>query len=678
MSSASSKQSPSSVYATNLKDEGEVLRLVNNIWSTRPYHKYPLESQWYENIAWYLGNQNLIWSDALKTLTTGKFPSWKVNLIVNHLQPMIRTLHAKIYKANPEWDTVPATHTTEDIQIAQLSRNVLHHVWNNAEVADETFEMLLWVLTTGTGFLKIYWDAECGPPVITPGEDGEFEFDDLNIGDVKIIERSPFNIIPDHRAVDMKDCRYLLDSTVMDSYEVADTWNVPVDQLRTSDSATTAFNFTLLDKIRNLRPTNDGRIIASNLSAEQENKTILHELWIKPKRGSKKYKDGRHIIVAGNKVLKNEPFPYKHGMLPYIMLKEVHVPGRFWGTCTLEQLRPIQAEYNKTKSQIVENRNMMGKPKYLVPKGSGIGEDSLTSEPGEIVNYRLGFKPEVMPAAPLPSSTANMLAQDRKDMEDISGIHEASRAEAPGQVRSGRGIIALIEQDETRPSQVVGELEKRQAIAGRMVLNLMSQFAREERIARITGENNEVIYFSYTGKSFVGPNSIFPGADYFDVRVVTRTGLPMSPTAQLALLDNLLERQVLNPQKDRDLILKMVNIGRVQDVLDDSRLHRSKQLEEIQMILDTQGRQELPVEDWHDHQTHLDVLNQFRNSISYGDLPEDTRNMFDLHAQRHEQAMAIAAVKPEIMTQQAAQLMTARMQQQLGPLAQQPQLQGQQ
>ena len=78
-----------------------------------------------------------------------------------------------------------------------------------------------------------------------------------------------------------------------------------------------------------------------------------------------------------------------------------------------------------TRSQIIEIKNLMSKPKWAVPIGSGIKKTHLTSEPGEIVYYNPGVPaPQQLLPASLPAYILREPEITKRDMQDVSGIHE--------------------------------------------------------------------------------------------------------------------------------------------------------------------------------------------------------------------------------------------------------------
>ena len=129
-----------------------------------------------------------------------------------------------------------------------------------------------------------------------------------------------------------------------------------------------------------------------------ENSAVVHEYWELP---SSEYPRGRRITTCSDKVLlyaedigfgEQDDSPRE---LPFFPFCHINVPGRLIPTCVVEQLIPVQREYNRSRSQIIENKNLVGNPMLIYPTGA-LNEEP-TNEPGQILEYNPGAgKPEYL------------------------------------------------------------------------------------------------------------------------------------------------------------------------------------------------------------------------------------------------------------------------------------------
>lgn len=653
-----------SILAADYSNPNEIVAAVNGVWECRSAMKFNLERQWFQNIAWYMGLQNLVWSNSAERLTEPRAPSWRVRMIVNHLQGMVRTIGAKLYKSAPEWDVLPATTDAIDLQVAQIGNQLLQANWYRMLMDEKVFEALLWALTTGNGFIEHTWDPDAGEPVYYPSEEGGVEQEDLSVGETAVEVVPPFEMITDPNVTNFRDSPWAIRSKPM-NYDLLCEQFPRAEAIKNFTSESPRVHTKFQEHLKTLTSRGPMANTRGDSSSINKDTVIVHHLWVRPRRQSRTgLKRGKLVIIAGDTILngngKGVDFPYLHGELPFAHIIEVPVPGRLWGTCTLEQLLPLQGNYNRTRSQLIENRNLMSRPKWLVPRGSGVSADALTSEPGELVDHNPGLPPTALEPPNIPPYVQNMLTTDKLDMEDIAGIHEVSRGEAPGQIRSGSGVDALVEKDETRQGPVVRHIEAQLARLGRQNLAVSAQFVTEQRLAKIVGGNDELLLFNYSGNQLIGSNASLPGVSYFDVRVRTTSGLPNSRSGQQQLLGQLVEIGALQPQTnetDRRAIFKLLSIGRTIDSLDEARVHRSRQLQEIERII---NGEDVRAEQWHNHRVHLEVLDDFRNSARYDILDPQIKAKLQAHSQSHKEWIAYNAIEPQILTRKAAMLAMVR------------------
>lgn len=664
----------SSLLSVNFNNDDEILRAVQGLHLYRSVLKADLERVWYTSIAWYKGNQHLIWNDRNKSLEAPPAPDYRVRMIANKIQPLVRTVASKLYKGTPEWDVVPARTDTESMHTAQIASMVLTNNWYNLRMPEKMLQMMHWLVTCGNVFVKQVWDPDIGLPLSIPDGffDADEEYEDLYTGDIVSEIVSPFKKLIDPNAETYDEAYWSVESKPVHVEVLADKHPKARDLKEVHNSTTMGQNW--IERIKHMRSSVNGPQLGYTHGIQNDTITV-HEIYVKP-HGNGKFKKGAFAIVAGNMVLQKGDHPYSHGELPYAHVYEIDVPGRVWATSTLEQLLPLQQSYNRTRSQGMEIRNIMSAPKWLVPKGSGVKNDALTGQPGEIIEHNPTLAPTMVSPPSMPSNLDRLIAQDTQDMEDISGIHEVSNAQAPGQVRGTGGIMALLEADDTKLAPVTRQIEYATARMGRQNLSITAQYVTEERMARALGPNDELVAFSFTGRSLIGRQGI-PGLNYFDVRVKTVQGLPSSPAAQQAMVTDLIQAGLFNPRenaKDRQMLLRLLSLGSTESHIDGSRVHRSRQLHEISQI--SLGVP-VVVQKFHDHEIHLDELDKFRNSTRYDELPEDVKAQLEIHAETHKQMLAVSLVEPQINMQRAMALATQQTPQLLGGGNEESQQQGQ-
>lgn len=652
-------------------NQEQVLKFQTDIWERRIHTMYDYFRQWYTNIAFFSGQQNLRWNDLRRQLEEPPVPPWRVRIVANLIQPNVLTKVSKLLKNRPWLDVLPATGDIEDGVVAFKNKRILQFYWEYLGIDLLHLEALLWKMITGNVFYKVVWDPTKGEWLnVSPSDlldsvdvtDADkksviklfkdyFDLDDkvtlrgtyeLPIGDPCVEIVSPFCITVPPRITILKNMPWIMESKTVELNELHNRYGNRVAHIQKGDVNESDYQIRFERKVEAL---NKFRANRTSPDDELRDHVHVHELWVAPNRKNPK---GRHFIIAGKQVInRNTEIPYNFRRLPYVHIKEIPVPGKFWGTSTVEQSIEIQRDYNKTKSQLNENRDTMSKGKWLVPRGSGIRQNEITSEPFQQLEYNWPLKPEQVVGKPIPSYVERILGQHRADLDDISGVHEISRAQVPGQVRSGTAIGALQEADDTRLNTNSLIIDEGLSQVGSMLLDVVAQFVKEERLGQILGDVNGYETFTFTGSEMTGNNQGIPNVSYTRVRVKTFSQLPMSRAAQQEMIKQLIEMQLLDPIKEREKILVMLNLGSTEEHIKPTRNARAKALLENKKLSD--GDTSAVPKLWELHAVHIQVHTEFMNGAMYDTLSPDIQQLFVQHLQGHMELQAAATVYPQAL-----------------------------
>ena len=523
-----------SISQLNFDNDEDIAAFCMNRWEKRAQHRAHLEKQWFTNVAQFLGYQYHAYSDAKQTLEATDAPPFRVRLVCNRLMLISRKVVSKALRQRPIWVAIPATGESEDQMVAIAGTKALEYYWRYVSMDRQLVDTFNWTSTTGNAFMHPYWDAAKGPEL--PLEEEEMEALPSNLrdvakkgvflGDICVETCSPFEVDPDPNCMRLEDATHLLHSKTRSLEYLTDRYGKDAEGLK--PDAGDDENLSLYYERRIQRISGPFGTAGSRNEDEDQNSLLTHTLYVMP---TKRIPKGLTAVVAGGRVLaKSSLPPFKQ--IPFVHFIEIPVPGQFWGTCSLQICIPLQSEYNRGRSQLIEIRNMMSKPKWLIPIGSGISKDELTSEPGERVEYNGPAKPESWVPPPVPDYVHKLLEYALKDMEDISSIHEVTQARAPSGVRSGVAIAQLQEQDDQMLAPAFMLAEKSIAKVGIWVLQLLHYYVKEDRMIRIVGKNRQVESMAFSGHSLLGPNAEKIGVNYFDVECQMGSQLPQSKLAR--------------------------------------------------------------------------------------------------------------------------------------------------
>lgn len=676
------------------KEEGERLQGIASFllkeYEACKNARTSIEKEWYENLAFYLGNQWSVWGrngSALggKLVTPGA-PPWRTRLTVNRIQPIIRTELSRVTSTKPSASVAPASSEDEDLFAAQAAEQVWDSVYREKNIHRSFSRAAFWMLITGCGYLKDYWDPS--------KRDRTNKMD----GDIHVESVTPWHIfVPDLTLEEIEDQPYVIHSKV-----------VPINQ------------------IYRMYPELKGKVKPSVVSENEimENtklkigtnnapdSTLMLEFWIKPGFHEAFPQGGMVTIVDTFIVQYTEPeagWPYEHEEYPFI--KFDHIPtGKYYADSVIVALRALQREYNRTRSQVVEAKNRMAKPQLTAVEGS-VDPHKITSEPGQVIFYKAGFNPPTpLPLQGLPAYVLQELDRIVLDMEDISAQHQVSKGNVPPGVTAATAISYLQEKDDSVLSHTYASIEQGMEKLGRQILSYVVQFWDVPRIIKVTGVDGAFDAVTLKGSEI---------SNGTDLRVEGGSSLPTSKAARQALIMDLMKMGFIPPEKG----LEIMEIGGVQKLYEQLRVdERQAQRENLRMkSLDPQAiaqheqmrsqfdqmvaasqedammQQEIippelpelaapteepgnlpfasgerqpipegaetdpttgaplappplvPVNTWDNHAVHIDVHNRFRKGQAFELLSEEHKALFEEHVRMHADALNQSAMQAQMM-----------------------------
>lgn len=601
-----------------------------------------LEQQWAVNIAYLTGKQWVAYDKNSRKIIEKPKESWEERVTINRIRPATRTELAKITKAKPQFDVIAASNEDDDIDAAKVGTQAVDYIWRSSNMDEKRFKAALWQISTGTGIIKTFWNDKLGDEVQlnTLDEQGNFAVDELTgqeitqtkrLGDIDNSVVSPFDFKFDPAAEEFDDARWCCENKLRTTDYVLDNYEVevaPEDNL----SSTNIFNGLLA----NINGNN-----ADYKPVKVKNSVVVKEYWEIP---SKKYPKGRHITIANGKLLQYEDNPYNR--LPYFVFVHNMIPGRVHGSSNIEDLIPIQREYNKTRTQRRLNQTRTGNPRLNVEANSLLTEP--TNEPGEILERKPNTAPPQWETPPAePGHIQAELELQLRDFEDVSGIHEVSNGTAPTGIKSGVALNFLQEQDETKLGPIIHNVESTFTKWAQFVLVLMQQYYLEPRLIKIVGKNNQIETKEFQGSDLKGNT---------DVKVIAGSAMPKSIAARQDFVLNLWDRKVItDPQK----ALKLLEFGNIEEIYEDLSIDINQAKAEQKQWL--KGDFSHDTRDFYNHDVHVSEHNKFRKSDDYEKLPPEVQQAADNHVLEHQtyiqqeiakQAALMAPQQPQQQPQQ--------------------------
>ena len=378
-----------------------------------------------------------------------------INLLIN----MYRNVLSRLALSYPSIAVLPPSPSNEDIIKAKACEMALRYYWQADEMKPKLQNLVQMLLQFGTGALYSFYD---------PAKKR-----------VSTEVYRPHDIFFEPAVIDPSDSQWIALRRFVTKAALKKAF--PKDKKEIEEAA---------------GPTDDtyGVVSTGSSMAPPKNRVELFEIH---------WRDGRHAIVLGSHYLHKgmrgmEEFPIQ-------IVRYTEVDRRLWGISFLAPLLDLQLLYNRARSQMIQNVELMGNPKWLIPKTAGVASNSITSRAGEKIYYNAASpRPEQVMPAPLPEYVTQNIVRIQSEMMDVSGVHSVTLGKRAVGITSGKGMDVLTERD-TSQLQITQEyIERAVARTARCALALMQKHYTEPRMMAMFDQYGKPVYNAIKSTELLG------------------------------------------------------------------------------------------------------------------------------------------------------------------------------
>ena len=630
----------------------DVVSEIDKKYDQEKFRRTYFESNWYLNLAFYLGYQWVQYNYDYRGLTGVTSPSWRVKHVSNFILPTIRIVKAKILRSEPIAHVLPRKKETASQDNAQLCTKAIHYQENRLEMFNMLHRLYDSVLILADGYFKPYFNPNAGnrhyiwdwqfepndkPMIDEQGthlqtKEGKLLYHKLNAdgepmikiyhdGEIELDVVTPDEIYVDPFAIEHKDLKWIMQVKTRSLQEIKDNYGV-----------------TLKEEQHTLQPVGFEYQLGNLLGRKQDQRykgmCVVKEYWEAP---SDLFPNGRVVTTANNQLLQYIEIPPCYRKLnppfPFIKFGYVTVPKRYYSSTPLNDARPIQRRYNKVMSRLIEHIDLMSAGKWMVDSQSQIPKGYINGETGQVVHYlgRQGVRePHQAQMASIPNYVIVVLNMMKQDLQEIFGIHEVSHGRTPKGVRSGTAIASLAEMDDTQLEPVLDNFKMGYAQTCKTLLYLMKDYYEDDRT------------ISIVGKDHVEFISDFKGSDLdVDVDVICEidSSLPDNKLVREQMVVERFKENLISRKEARSALeIEGEDIGK-------NRLDEGKaQLENEAML---KGIKCVP-ESTENPLVHMRIHNEAMQAISFEQQAPEIKRMFQEHYVGHDKIMASGLLPTDV------------------------------
>lgn len=631
------------------------------------------ETTWWQNIAMVAGDHYAKWNPDLAQFTdqdsnTADLGDKKPRLVLNHTLTVARTEHAKLTKSRVVMSVMANSDEQVDLAATKVSNSVIDALewkfrlrahrksilWNMIQMG-VCASFVGWdYLNDKAGSFKFKLDPQTKEPVFDPDrirelekmvEEGDLEGikeEEYPLGELEYKIYNAMQLLPDETALEWEKINDLITSEVVDIDVVKGLYGArDTKDLRPEDVNLGTMERRMLHRAGLTPGKNFG--VANGLA--------LHTYWLLPNfyRGNKFLKDGCMLRWAqGHQVLEHaRVFPFADKRMPFAFYKHIPSTTSIWPDDTIRHIRGANLEIDKTVSQLIENKDFMANPMWLIATQHKI-KGEVKNVAGAIVRYV--HVPNVPPPQPvqglqMPTQVENIVAGLRDQILDISGQSEVARGRVPSGVRSGVAVAYLQEEDDSKIAPTVENMEEAVAYETSLSLSRVGQFYSTKRILGYYRRDGIFDVVKFKGSDLRGNT---------DVVAQSQSAMPKSKAARQQYALQLIELGVLRDPRKIEQVLEL-GFGEPDD-LDKAIAQADRENNamltgmkrgltevDVDLMSDEEKEEEkpvaIPVKTWHNHQVHMQRHTSVMMDEEFDRLavtnPEVVR-LFDEHMAMHQ------------------------------------------
>lgn len=608
-----------------------------------------------QRLAWVRGNQHLFWDKNAGHDHEQDLRAWggmseqekalheRFPMQVNMLKRFIMSWIGLVIAKPVGWHVFPGTTDSDDIGAAQLATELLEYYWSSgiAHGMTRLLDAMWHMYATGIIWVKPIWDPQ---KHFSEHFSDATDQKDLPTGDLV------YDFVTGFELTEPEGCRNV--------YEAG--WIIE-SRLRSIEWGMERYGEKFKDVNPNSRAQNNNLHTYEMSGLEQgdapregtapDDRVLVHEIW-RPKSAT--VEEGYFAVIADNQFIHGGQHPYVHGRLPYVALQEQPDFEHFRPGCSTRDMMDLQHARNKNRSQRQAHLDRSIRPIILKEQGVQLPEGAFEIDGPTIVEVGgrgdavLTGRVQAFDLPKLPTDIYQLDEINRRDMEDIGGVHPNTMGRTESSSQSGKHA-AMMTQGDVRTNSVTRMIaEKAMGKVGQQGLWLLWQFVETDRMLPITGPNKVAQVRKFKGEDLTSSEHRPFGPYEFNVQV--KIGVESDMQAVMARIDVLTERGWLRPERetDRQMVLKWLGEEVVQGN-DPREAHRANARGENEKMLQSP---DLVPSAGDDDAVHVFEHQLFRTTAEFKgrQAKEPTTDAsFEKHIKMHWELGARKMLEPQII-----------------------------
>lgn len=605
-----------------VKDPKALATEVNDKFTKWREQRRSYESTWFLTTAMVRGLHNVYWHDILQRVRIREEPEYRHRSVINHMLPKFKARQAKFLKNRFDPIVVPASTDREDKLNAEATQMALRYMLRHSGWEQKYRSVLNWANTCSKGFVWVSWDESKIGRMKDPMTGAPTE---ATLGDINLEVGSPFEIlVGDLGIARIGEQPEIMRVRTRTKAEILGRYPELREKLESEgDALSESFHFQR--QIASMSQRGGG----GSDNKDLEHMYVVKELFTQP---DATYPKGRYVVVIADEVVRSlDELPYEFYLdpvnpYPVVEFPDMEVAGQFWPPTLMEQLTPVQKEYNTVRSKAVEQIKLQAHPKIIVSALSQFPDNAWSDEPGEIIrvlNPPGVPDPQVVNPGNLAQDAWNLLKLLREEFDAITNIYPVSQGQA-GQATSGFQTNLLQEAADSVHAPDIRLHELAMEELCRKIRKLMILGYTEPRLLSITSRNSLPHVMEFSTENI---------DEHAEIIIWTGSALSNSPAVRTQQVLELVDKGLLGPimqdPEARRKALGLVNLNGIGELQEEERRD-----EEAARLENEELKNMKPLQrpfPWENHNIHWAIHTDFMKSPEAKLLSPDQFNAMVEH-----------------------------------------------
>lgn len=449
-----------------------------------------------------------------------------VSLPVNHFRNLAQHIYVMITANRPIMESRAVNNDYKSLSQTYLANGILEYYMREKRLEDCLKKAVELSICTGTGYVKLEWNATAGEAYDVDPETGEFSYE----GELEFSNLSALDVVVDGTK-ETWDNDWLVCRTFKNKYDLMAKF--PEVEMQ----------------IRSLPSKSEGSVGRLGIFTNDDTDDIpVYEFY---HRKTESMPDGRYLLyLSEDIILLDTKMPYRN--IPVFRIVPSEILGTPYGYTPMFDIFPIQEGINALYSTILTNQNAFGVQNLYVPRGADLQVSSLS---GGMNIIEANAKPEALNLTETPAEVFKFLEMLIATAETISGVNSVARGTPPASLESGTALALIQSMSLQFMSGLQQSYVKLIEDVGTSIIRMLQDFAMSPKIVAIVGKDNRTFLKEFTGENIAAIN-----------RVVVDVGNPLSRTiaGRVQMAEQMMQMQIIKtPQQ----YFQVLNTGRLESMI---------------------------------------------------------------------------------------------------------------